>query len=147
VLPVLSKNHASVNRRVLKRHFGKNNTRKFKYVLNKVTWQEVFAEAEVNGKFEAMNLVLHFTVTAIPLEFKYRKKPSRNGWITQSIKMPSRKIRFLNVLNKQPNFTEHAKMYTPMYKIIHQRVIRETKRRENDKDIMHANNLELYGRL
>jgi len=29
VLPVLCKNHAKVNRRVLKRHFGKDNVREF----------------------------------------------------------------------------------------------------------------------
>jgi hypothetical protein len=40
VLPVLSKNHVSVDRRVLKRHFGENNIREFKYLLNKATWQE-----------------------------------------------------------------------------------------------------------
>jgi hypothetical protein len=61
--------------------------------------------------------------------------------------MSSRKIRFLNVLNKQLNLTEHPKMYIARYKIIYKRVIREAKRRENDKYIMHANNLELYCRL
>jgi hypothetical protein len=35
VLSVLHKNHASVNRRVLKRHFGDDNTREFKYLLKK----------------------------------------------------------------------------------------------------------------
>jgi hypothetical protein len=33
VLPVLRKNHASVNRRVLKRHFGDDNIREFKCLL------------------------------------------------------------------------------------------------------------------
>jgi hypothetical protein len=50
VLPVLCKNHASVNRRALKGHFGDNNIREFIYLLKKVTWQEVFSETEVNAK-------------------------------------------------------------------------------------------------
>jgi hypothetical protein len=49
-------------------------------------------------------------------------------------------MRFLNVLNKQPYLTEHTKMYIGRYKIIYKRVIREAKRRENDKYILHSNN-------
>jgi len=65
VLPVLHKNHASVNRRVLKKHFGDDNNREFKYLLKKVTWQEVFSETEVNAKFKVfMNSVLDFFDTA-----------------------------------------------------------------------------------
>jgi hypothetical protein len=52
VLPVLHKNHANVNRRVLKRHFGGDNIREFKYLFKEVTWQEVFSETEVNAKFK-----------------------------------------------------------------------------------------------
>jgi len=61
VLPVLHKKHASVNKRVLKRHFVDNNIREFEYFLKKVTWQEVFSETEVNAKFKVfMNSVPHF---------------------------------------------------------------------------------------
>jgi uncharacterized pyridoxamine 5'-phosphate oxidase family protein len=59
-------------------------------------------------------------------------------------------MRFLNVLNKQSNLTEHAKIYECIakYKIIYKRIIREAKRRENDKYILHAKiNLELNARL
>jgi hypothetical protein len=80
VLPVLCKNHASVNRKVLKRHLGDNNIREFKYLLKKVTWQEVFSETEVNAKLKVfMNSVLHSFDIAFPLEFRYRKKSLRNG--------------------------------------------------------------------
>jgi len=92
VLPVLRKNHASVNRRVPKRHFGDDNIREFKYLLQKVTWQEVFSETEINAKLKVfMNSVLYSFDIAFPLEFRYRKKPLRNGWITQGIKMSSKK--------------------------------------------------------
>jgi hypothetical protein len=79
-----------------------------------------------------MNSVLHFFDIAFPAEFRHRKKPLRNGWLTQGIKMPSKKIRFLNMLKKQPNLTEDAKMYIAKYKIVYKRVIRQAKRREND---------------
>ena len=113
MLPVLHTNHASVKRRVLKRHFGDDNIREFKYLLIKVTWQEVFSETELNAKFKVfMNSVLHSFDIVFPLEFRHRKKSLRNGWITQGIKMSSRKIRFLNMLKKQTNLTKDAKMYS-----------------------------------
>ena len=43
------------------------------------------------------------------------------------------------MLKKQPNLTEDAKMYISKYKIIYKRVIREAKRRENNKYILHVN--------
>jgi len=98
VLPVLRKNHASVNRRTLKRHFGDNNIKEFEYLLKKVTWQEVFSETEVKGKLKVFtNSVLYFFDIAFPLEFRHGKKPLRNRWITQGIKMSSKKMRFLTL--------------------------------------------------
>jgi hypothetical protein len=86
-----------------------------------------------------MNYVQHLFDIAFPLEFRNRKKPLRNGWITQGIKMSSKKIRFLNMLKKQPNLTEDAKMFIVKNKIIHETVITEAKRRENDKYKLHKN--------
>jgi len=53
--------------------------------------------------------------------------------------MSSKKIRFLNILKRQPNLTEDAKIYIAKYKIIYKRVISEANRRENDKYLLHAN--------
>jgi exonuclease III len=130
VLPVLNKTRVSINERVLNRHFRENNIREFKYLLNKETWQEVLTETKVNAKFEVlMNLFTHSFTTALPLEYTHKKKPPRKGWMTQEIKISSKKkMRFLNMLNKQPN------------KITYKRVIREAKRRENDNYILHAVN-------
>jgi hypothetical protein len=48
-------------------------------------------------------------------------------------------MRFLNMLKKQPNLTEDAKMCIVKYKIIHKTVIGEGKRSENNKYILLAN--------
>jgi hypothetical protein len=91
VLPVLFKSHTNVNRRVLKRRFGEDNISEFKCSLYKVSWQEVFLETEVNVKLKVfMDSVLYYFDIAFPLKFRHRKKPSRNGWITQGIKMSTR---------------------------------------------------------
>ena len=113
VLPVLHKNHASVNRRVLKRHFGDDNIREFKYLLKKGDMAGIIfrdrGECKIQGFYE---LSSKFFDIAFPLEFRHRKKPLRNGWITQGIEMSSKKKnRFLNMPKKQPNLTEDAKMY------------------------------------
>jgi hypothetical protein len=72
MLPVLSKNHGSVNRRVLKRDFGKNTIRELIYLVSKETWQEVFTETEVDANFKVyMNLVLHYFAIVFPLGFRY----------------------------------------------------------------------------
>jgi hypothetical protein len=114
VLPVLNKTRVSVNKRVLKRCIRENNIREFKYLLNKETWQEVFTETEVNAKFEVfMNLFMHSFVTACPLEYTHRKRPPRNGWITQGIKKSGKKMRLLNILNKQLNLTDTLKCILP----------------------------------
>jgi hypothetical protein len=56
----------------------------------------------LNAKFkDFMNLVPHFFAIAFPLELRYRKKPSRHGWITQGIKTSSKEMRSLKVLYKQ----------------------------------------------
>ena len=86
-----------------------------------------------------MNSVLHSFDIAFPLELRHRKKPLRSEWITQGINMSSKKMRFLNMIKKQPNLTEDAKIHIAKYKIIYRRVLREAKRRENDKYILHAN--------
>jgi hypothetical protein len=101
---------------------------------------QLIFSADINAKFKVfMNLVLQLFDIAFPLELRHRKKSVRNGWITQGIKMSSKKMRVLNMLKKQPNLTEDEKIYIAKYKIIYRRVIREAKRRENDKNIMHAN--------
>ena len=107
--------------------------------LKNETLQEVVSEIEVNAKLKVfMNSVLHHFDIAFLLEFRHRKKPLKNGWISQGINTSSKKMRFLNMLKKQPNLTEDAKMYIARYKIIHKRIIKETKRRENDKNILYA---------
>jgi hypothetical protein len=135
------KTHTSGNIRARKRHFGDENIREFRYLLEKETWQEVLAETEVNTKFEVfMKSVLHPFDIAFPLEFRYNKKSQRNGWITQGIKVASKKMRLLNMQKKQLDLKKNEKNYITRYKMIYMRVIREAKRRENDKNILQAKN-------
>jgi uncharacterized protein YktA (UPF0223 family) len=138
LVPVLFKNHTDVDQKVLKRYFGEENIKEFTSLLEKLSWQKVFSETEVNAKFKAfMDLVLYQFNVAFPLQLRHRKKPLWKGWITQGIIMSSKKMRFLNMLQKQPNLTVEAKTYIDKYRRIYKRVIREEKIRENDRHILH----------
>jgi len=90
-------------------------------------------KCKIQGFYEISSIYIAFT-----LDFRRRKKSLRNGWITQGIRLSSQKLRFLK-MKKQSNLIKDAKMYIAKYTIIHRRVIREAKRRENDKYILHAN--------
>jgi hypothetical protein len=141
ILPVLKKVQSDTHQRSLKRYFSNSNISEFKYLLSKETWQEVFSVSETNAKYEAfMKAFTYLFDRAFPLKLAQRKKRQTNGWITQGIKVSSKKIKFLNLLNKLPDLTLHTKMYISKYKLIYKRVIREAKRRENDQYIINAKN-------
>jgi hypothetical protein len=103
------------------------------YLLSKETWQEVFTVIEMNAKYEVfMETFMYLFDRAFPLQLAQRKRRQTNGWITQGIKISSKKIKYLHLLNKLPDLTLHTKTYISRYKLIYKSVIREAKRREND---------------
>ena len=62
----------------------------------------------------------------------------RNGWITQGIKISSKNLRFLSMIKKGLLLTENMKTYITKYKTVYKRVVKEAKRRENDKFLLKA---------
>ena len=94
-----------------------------------------------------MNSDQHFFDIDFPTKLIHKKGLLRNGWITKGIKIPSKKMKILNMLVKQPKLSEDVLMYIAEYKMIYRSVIREAKIRENDKYIlkMQKINLEQYG--
>jgi predicted outer membrane repeat protein len=141
VLPVLLKNSISMPQRIMRRQFGEGNIREFQYLLNKVTWHEVFLETEVDDKFNVfMEIFQYLFDIAFPVKLVRLRNSSRNSWITQGIKISSKKMRFLNVLKKKTNITREVLTYISRYRIIYKRVIREAKKMENDRYILNANN-------
>jgi hypothetical protein len=62
-----------------------------------------------------MNLFIHSFGTVFPLEYTHKKRPPSNGWITQVIKKSSKKLRLLNILNKQFNKHNYISYETTKY--------------------------------
>ena len=139
LLSMLCEYHGTENPKIWRRHFGDNNIKEFQHVLSKMTWQEVIKETEINAKFEAFMKLINYSFNiAFPLKLKHRKKSMRNGWITQGIRISSKNLRFLSMIKKGLLLTENMKTYITKYKTVYKRVVKEAKRRENDKFLLKA---------
>ena len=87
-----------------------------------------------------MSIFRYYFDIAFPWEYQYERRQPKSGWVTQGIRMSSKRMRHLNSLSKQQNLTEHMKLYIARYKTLYRKVIREAKRRENDHYILQAHN-------
>jgi len=55
--------------RIKKRKFNEDNTQIFYYLLNQITWQEVYGESRINAKFSAfMDAFLYCYNSAFPVK-------------------------------------------------------------------------------
>jgi len=66
-----------------------------------------------------MSSLQHFFDIAFPAKLMYKKGLLRNGQITKGVKIPSKKMRFLNMLMKQPDLSEEVLVYVAEYKMIY----------------------------
>ena len=108
---------------------------------NSITVWNMLAEPEVNIKFEKfMNKLVILFDTAFPLRQTQSRKNTTVTWSTQGIKKSSKKIRLFNVLKKHITLSKETKLYITKYNLIYKRVIKEAKRRENDRFLSHATN-------
>jgi hypothetical protein len=98
-------------------------------------------ESGVNTKFESFKdtFLLYFYM-AFPLKLVQSREPPRNSWITQGIKISSKNMRFLSSLGKKATPMGILQVYISRYQTIYRRVIKEAKRRENDRYIFNAKN-------
>lgn len=79
--------------RIKKRNFNETNTQEFLYLLQQVTWQEVYVESETNAKFSAfMDIFLHCYRIAFPIITLHIRNTAKNNWITQGIKTSSKRM-------------------------------------------------------
>jgi hypothetical protein len=132
-----------VNRtlRVRKRIFDEGSIEEFKYNLNKELWEVVFVEPNVNGKFNAfMDIFGYYFDMCFPLKLVNQSSLQRKSWITQGIKKSSRRLCWLNGLQRKMDLTEGEQAYIHRYRMIYRRTIKEAKRRDNDRYIVNAKN-------
>jgi len=64
----------------------------------------------------------------------------KNKWITQGIKISSKRMRFLDIQRKTTVMKKKDLEYIEQYRKIYRRVIQEAKRRENNNRISSSKN-------
>jgi hypothetical protein len=127
--------------KIKRRHFNKNNTNKFIELLKRETWQEVTSLSEVNTKFEMFMCKINASFDkAFPLRHINNRNTTKAKWITQGIKISSKNVRLYNRVKKQMSVPMSTRLFIAKYKSTYKRVIKEAKRRENNRFILQAAN-------
>jgi hypothetical protein len=89
-IPILD--FSNIPYRIEKRQFSEANVQEFLYLLNQVTWQEGYVESDVNAKFNTfMDVFLYCYNIAFPIKTVHVRDTIKNNWITQGIKISSKK--------------------------------------------------------
>jgi hypothetical protein len=70
ILTILILDFSNIPYRIKKRQFCEANVQEFLYLLNQVTWQEVYIESDVNAKF---NTFMDVFFIVIILHFQFKK--------------------------------------------------------------------------
>ena len=77
---------------------------------------------------------------AFPLKLRNSRKPLKATWITQGIRTSSKNVRLINKIKNHLPLSEDTRLYYETYSKIYKRVIKEAKKRENDRFILQATN-------
>jgi hypothetical protein len=141
ILSITSSKPIQTQTKSWRKNFNKNNINKFTKLLEQVRWQDVNLVSEANAKFECFISKLIFLFNkAFPLRQVVVKKTYHATWIRQGIKKSSKKVRLLNELKKYMTISRRSKQYIDNYNRIYKRVLKEAKRRENDRLLLKATN-------
>jgi hypothetical protein len=97
LLSILIPDFSNIPHRIKKRQFSEANVQEFLYLLNQVTWQDVYEESDVNAKLSTfMDVFLHCYNNAFPIKTVYVRDTIKNNWIIQGIKISSKKMQLLD---------------------------------------------------
>jgi hypothetical protein len=103
-----------VNRtlRVKKRIFYEGSIGELKHNLNKELWEVVFVEPDVIGKFNVfMDIFCYYFDMCFPLKLVNQSSLQKKRWITQGIKKSSRRLCWLNGLQRKMDLTGEEQAY------------------------------------
>jgi len=103
---------SKIPHRIIRRKFSEANVQEFFYLLNQVTWQEVYVELDVSAKFSTfMDVFLHCYNNAFPIKTVYVRDTIKNNWITQGIKTSSKKMLLLDNQRKTTFYKKGYEIY------------------------------------
>jgi hypothetical protein len=97
--------------KVRKRIFDEANIEELRYNLNKELWEEVFVEPQVNGKFKCLWIFCYYFDMCFPLKLVNQSSLQRKNCIMQEIKRSSRRLCWLNGLQRKTDLTREERAY------------------------------------
>jgi hypothetical protein len=99
--------------------FYEGSIEELKYNLNKELWEEVFVEPDVNGKFNVfIDIFCYYFDMCFPLKLANQSSLQRKSWITQGIMKSSRRLCWLNGLQRKMALTGEEQVYIHNYLMI-----------------------------
>jgi hypothetical protein len=113
--------------KVRKGIFYEEGREELQYNLNKESWQDVFLESDVNGKFNVFMDTFHYYFDMVfPLTLFNQSRLHKKGWVTQGIKKYGKRMCCLNSLQKKINLTGEEQACIYRYRMIY----KEAEKRE-----------------
>ena len=139
--------HIKVDKSVLgptaikKRQFTDNAIEEFMYLLQEEEGDEVLLSDDVNISFNAFMITfLYFFTKVFPIKESYLNNNDKNKWLTKGLTVSRNRIRFLNKLKRSTNLSLKFLHYINKYRLIYENLVKEAKKRENDRFILSSKN-------
>jgi hypothetical protein len=114
----------------VRRQFTYNSTAEFKHLLSKEAWNDVYNHSDVNFSLEAfLATFLHCFNIAFPFKrVNVWERPNKK-WLSKGLMVSSKRLQPLNNLKRTVTLMDEALIYIANYQRIHQRVLREAKKK------------------
>lgn len=141
LLDLQLKNRVETVRRVKKREINSRNIEEFQIRLQQEKWEEVYTACNTNSKFDIfLESFLYYYNVAFPIKNFKTSKPNTKSWITKGIQICSNKLRLFSRIQKTGTLNAEIEDYVNNYRKIYKRVLKEAKRKDNDRFILTAQN-------
>jgi exonuclease III len=126
---------------VYRRQFTKNRVEEFKNLLSQETWNEVSDCSDVNLSLKAFldNFLYSFDVAFPYKRVKLREKVNKR-WLSKGLIISSNRMKTLIKLKRKFNLRREDLAYINKYHRVYKRVVKEAKRRDNERYIRKSKN-------
>jgi len=126
---------------IKKRQFSDIAIREFIYYLQTESWDQVLLQEEVNESFNAfMATFMYYFNILFPIKTCYLNNNNKNKWMTKGLIVSKNKLRILNGLKRSKQISSEFRFYISDYQFIYKHLVKEAKKRYNEKFILSSKN-------
>jgi hypothetical protein len=123
----------------VRRKITYNSIEEFKNLLSKESRNEVFNHSDVNSSLKAfLDIFLHCFNIAFPYKRVRLRERINKRWLSKGLIVSSKRMLTLNNLKRTFTLTRKALIYIEKYQIIYKRVLKEAKKRDNDRYVTES---------